>query len=182
MMPKLDGFGLLRRCAPIATLRDVPVILLSARAGEEARIEGLNAGADDYVVKPFTARELLARVGALLELTRTRAARTRNASRRELEDRRRGRRTSSSPCWRTSCAIRWRRSATPASCCRARCRPSADAQRAVQTIERQVTHLTRLVDDLLDVSRITPGTHRAAAQADSVADIVARRRSRPSIR
>jgi PAS domain S-box-containing protein len=48
------------------------VILLSARAGEESRIEGLGAGADDYVVKPFAARELLARVGALLELTRTR--------------------------------------------------------------------------------------------------------------
>ena len=42
-------------------LRDVPVILLSARAGEEARIEGLDAGADDYLIKPFSARELLAR-------------------------------------------------------------------------------------------------------------------------
>ena len=49
-------------------LRSVPVVLLSARAGEEARIEGLDAGADDYVIKPFSARELLARVGALLEL------------------------------------------------------------------------------------------------------------------
>jgi len=48
------------------------VILVSARAGEEARLEGLDAGADDYVVKPFSARELLARVGALLELTRMR--------------------------------------------------------------------------------------------------------------
>ena len=55
-----------------AALRGVPVILLSARAGEEARIEGLDAGADDYLVKPFSARELLARVGALLELRRMR--------------------------------------------------------------------------------------------------------------
>ncbi len=43
-------------------------MLLSARAGEESRIEGLGAGADDYLTKPFSARELLARVGALLEL------------------------------------------------------------------------------------------------------------------
>ncbi|HEX5048121.1 MAG TPA: ATP-binding protein [Gammaproteobacteria bacterium] len=72
MMPRLDGFGLLDALRADTGLRDVPVILLSARAGEESRIEGLGAGADDYVVKPFNARELLARVGALLELTRTR--------------------------------------------------------------------------------------------------------------
>ena len=51
----------------------MPVILLSARAGEEARIEGLEAGADDYLVKPFSARELLARVASQLELARLRA-------------------------------------------------------------------------------------------------------------
>ena len=67
MMPKLDGFGLLVAVRDDEALRNLPVILLSARAGEESRIEGLNAGADDYLVKPFSARELLARVGALLE-------------------------------------------------------------------------------------------------------------------
>jgi PAS domain S-box-containing protein len=50
----------------------VPVILLSARAGEESRVEGLQAGADDYLVKPFSARELLARVGAHIEMDRLR--------------------------------------------------------------------------------------------------------------
>jgi PAS domain S-box-containing protein len=70
MMPRLDGFGLIQELRRDDTLRDLPVILLSARAGEEARIEGLDAGADDYLVKPFSARELLARVGALLERTR----------------------------------------------------------------------------------------------------------------
>ncbi len=60
MMPWLDGFGLLRelRSDPVAAA--VPVIMLSARAGEEARSEGLEAGADDYLVKPFSARELVA--------------------------------------------------------------------------------------------------------------------------
>lgn len=72
MMPKLDGFELLKTLRSDRTLRDIPVIMVSARAGEEARIEGLGAGADDYIVKPFHARELLARVGALLELTEAR--------------------------------------------------------------------------------------------------------------
>jgi PAS domain S-box-containing protein len=74
MMPRLDGFGLLDTVRGDPALRSTPVVLLSARAGEEARIEGLDSGADDYLVKPFSARELLARVGALLELRHMRAA------------------------------------------------------------------------------------------------------------
>jgi PAS domain S-box-containing protein len=72
MMPGLDGFGLLRALRAEECTRTTPVILLSARAGEEARVEGLQAGADDYLIKPFGARELLARVGAHLELARVR--------------------------------------------------------------------------------------------------------------
>jgi PAS domain S-box-containing protein len=68
MMPRLNGFELLAAIRADEALRSVPVVLLSARAGEESRIEGLDAGADDYLIKPFSARELLARVGALLEL------------------------------------------------------------------------------------------------------------------
>ena len=75
MMPELDGFGLLTAFRKDPELRDTPVLLLSARAGEEARVEGLSAGADDYLVKPFSARELLARVGAKLRLARTRRER-----------------------------------------------------------------------------------------------------------
>src|SRR2546425_6827473 len=52
--------------------KTIPVILLSARAGEESSVEGLEAGADDYLVKPFTARELLARVRTHLELGKLR--------------------------------------------------------------------------------------------------------------
>jgi PAS domain S-box-containing protein len=62
MMPKLDGFGLLKKMKSNLALRNTPVIFLSARAGEEARVEGIRAGADDYLVKPFSAKELLARV------------------------------------------------------------------------------------------------------------------------
>ncbi len=72
MMPGLDGFGLLRELRADPRTVDVPVLLLSARAGEEARVEGMQAGADDYLTKPFSARELLARVGAHLALARAR--------------------------------------------------------------------------------------------------------------
>jgi signal transduction histidine kinase/DNA-binding NarL/FixJ family response regulator len=74
MMPRMDGFGLLRALRLDRLLNEVPVIMLSARAGEESRVEGLQAGADDYLVKPFSARELIARVGSMLELSRVRRA------------------------------------------------------------------------------------------------------------
>ena len=72
MMPGLDGFALLRELRADENTKTIPIILLSARAGEDARIEGMQAGADDYMVKPFTARELLARVGAHLAMGRLR--------------------------------------------------------------------------------------------------------------
>ncbi|MFF7395685.1 response regulator [Achromobacter sp. NPDC008082] len=69
MMPRLDGFGLLAALRQDPALRTIPVLLLSARAGEEASVEGLRAGADDYLIKPFSARELLARVSSNLRLS-----------------------------------------------------------------------------------------------------------------
>ncbi|MEP1060990.1 MULTISPECIES: ATP-binding protein [Cyanophyceae] len=74
MMPGLDGFGLLRELRANPRTKEIPMILLSARAGEESRIEGLEAGADDYLIKPFSARELLARVEASLKLGQLRKA------------------------------------------------------------------------------------------------------------
>ena len=76
MMPRLDGISLLNALRADDELKDLPVIFLSARAGEEAKVEGLQMGADDYLVKPFSARELLARVAANLELSATRAERS----------------------------------------------------------------------------------------------------------
>jgi PAS domain S-box-containing protein len=72
MMPRMDGFELLRHLRGDPATRAVPVILLSARAGEESRVEGLEAGADDYLIKPFTVRELLARVDAHMRMARIR--------------------------------------------------------------------------------------------------------------
>ena len=73
MMPGLDGFGLLRALKLDERTRAVPVILLSARAGEEAAIEGMQKGADDYLVKPFSAKQLVSVVAARVEIARARA-------------------------------------------------------------------------------------------------------------
>jgi signal transduction histidine kinase/DNA-binding response OmpR family regulator len=81
MMPRLDGFGLIRQVREDPALRDLPVIMLSARAGEEASVEGLSAGADDYLVKPFSARELVAHVDGMLRMAQLR--RTMNQALRE---------------------------------------------------------------------------------------------------
>jgi PAS domain S-box-containing protein len=72
MMPEVDGFGLLREVRRNSETRTIPIILLSARAGEESRVEGIDAGADDYLVKPFSARELIARVQTHLQLAQVR--------------------------------------------------------------------------------------------------------------
>jgi PAS domain S-box-containing protein len=73
MMPNLDGFGLLKALRNDPNTKTVPVILLSARAGEESRLEGMQQYADDYLVKPFTARELLVRVSTHLKMARVRS-------------------------------------------------------------------------------------------------------------
>ncbi|MBS0168988.1 MAG: response regulator [Nitrospira sp.] len=74
MMPGMDGLELLRALRAEPSTRHIPIILLSARAGEESKVQGLDAGADDYLVKPFAARELFARVKAHLELAGARRA------------------------------------------------------------------------------------------------------------
>jgi signal transduction histidine kinase/DNA-binding response OmpR family regulator len=84
MMPLMDGLTLLSSIRRDDVLADIPVIMLSARAGEEAQVEGLTRGADDYLVKSFSARELLARVSATIAMARVRqqaAEEVRNANR-----------------------------------------------------------------------------------------------------
>jgi signal transduction histidine kinase len=151
MMPGLDGLGLTRALRADPALRDVPVILLSARAGEDARIEGVGAGADDYLEKPFAARELIARVAARLEVARLR----REAEAALLEsDRRKDEfiatlshelRNPLAPLQNALQLLRMKRSSDP---------QLAEVQ---EMMERQVKHLVRLVDDLLEMSRITRG-------------------------
>lgn len=72
MMPEMDGFELVQQVRADERLRTTPIILLSARSGDEARVEGISQGADDYIVKPFSPRELLARLATHLDLARIR--------------------------------------------------------------------------------------------------------------
>jgi len=87
MMPELDGFGLLAEMRADSELKNIPFIVLSARAGEESRVGGISAGADDYLVKPFVARELIARVAGQLRLAR--ASRAERVARSDAEAARR---------------------------------------------------------------------------------------------
>jgi signal transduction histidine kinase/chemotaxis response regulator CheB len=72
MMPKRDGVALLQAMRAEPALQSTPVILLTARAGQDAALDGLLAGANDYIAKPFSARELVARVGGQIALTQVR--------------------------------------------------------------------------------------------------------------
>lgn len=173
MMPRMDGFELLRTLRGDPSLRAVPVILLSARAGDESRVEGLDVGADDYLVKPFFGRELLARVGALLERERMHKIAIEQLA---LADRQKNE-------FLAMLAHELRNPLAPARNAAelvARTLPQdSKASDAVDIMQRQVAHLTRLVDDLLDVSRITQGrielkrrpTHLANAVADAVESV-----------
>ena len=74
MMPVMDGIQLLKAVKENVQTQNIPVILLSARAGEESKIEGYETGADDYLIKPFSSKELLARVASQLKLVKLRQA------------------------------------------------------------------------------------------------------------
>ncbi len=146
MMPGLDGMALLRELRADPITSHIPVIILSARAGEEARIDGLDAGADDYIIKPFSARELRARIRTQLELSSTRVqiGAERAASRskddflsllgHELRN----------PLSALSTTIQTLMLKSPSP--------------EIELMERSVWQLTRLVDDLLDISRLSRGT------------------------
>ena len=66
VMPYLDGFDILRRAKADESLREVPIFVLSMKDREEDIVAGLEAGAEDYIVKPFHARELVVRIGKVL--------------------------------------------------------------------------------------------------------------------
>ena len=149
MMPKLDGFGLLKALRTDPRTREIPIILLSACAGEEAIIEGLEAGADDYLIKPFSAQELVSRVKAHLQMAHLRGealeqARTTIRRRDELLS------TVSHELNTPLVAIlgwtRLLRSNLPSL---------LTLGKALDTIERNAMLQAKLVQDLLDLSRIS---------------------------
>ena len=181
MMPRLDGFGLLKEVREQEALRDVPVILLSARAGEEARIEGFDSGADDYLVKPFSARELLARVGSMLE--RQRLHRNVLEQERRAQNEVRLRMTQLEAADRQKdeflamLAHELRNPLAPihnaGELLSRTLPPDPRAEAAIGIVKRQVGHLTRLVDDLLDVSRITQGRIELRRRPLQLSEVIA---------
>jgi two-component system phosphate regulon response regulator PhoB len=84
MMPGLDGLTVCRRLRAEPRTARIPILLLTAKAGEADRVVGLELGADDYVVKPFSPRELVARIRALLRRTSTAAAESETLKRGDL--------------------------------------------------------------------------------------------------
>jgi len=146
MMPALDGFALLRRLREEPRTSHVPVIMLSARAGESARIDGIEAGADDYLVKPFSARELLARVRANLALAAARLAAGEAHATSRAKD-----------AFIAMLGHELRNPLSPIVTTLQVMRLEGKDSPELDLIDRQVAHLIRLVDDLLDVSRITSG-------------------------
>ena len=181
MMPSLDGFALLRELRKDADLSAVPVVLLSARAGEEARVEGWGAGADDYLVKPFSARELLARIEAHLKLVNVRRE-AEQALQRSLEAEQHARTeaqhasrmkdeflTTLSHELRTplNAILGWSQILTGTT------KPSPDTlEQGLETIERNARIQVQLIEDLLDVSRIVEGKLRLDVKRVALADVV----------
>ncbi|AKU24567.1 hypothetical protein ACZ75_00305 [Massilia sp. NR 4-1] len=176
MMPLLDGFGLIQALRADQALQDIPLMLLSARAGEEARIEGLNAGADDYLVKPFSARELLTRVESQLLRGRQRAGERAEAehlaqARREAEI---ASRAKDEFLAMLSHELRNPLSPILSAAQLMRLKGVPNIEKELAVIERQSQHLVGLVDDLLDVARITQGKIELRCERCELAVLITR--------
>jgi signal transduction histidine kinase len=181
MMPTLDGFGLLRAIRADAGLAIVPVIMLSARAGEEAHVGGLRAGADDYLVKPFSANELVARVRLHLENARARrqleeqSERLQEANAEAVQARQLAEAgTRSKDEFLAMLGHELRNPLSPILTSLQVMRLRGVESREQALIERQVGHLVRLVDDLLDISRITRGKIELRKSRSNLVDVVLR--------
>jgi signal transduction histidine kinase len=163
LMPRLDGIEVCRRLR--AARNPVAILMLTARADVDDRIEGLDAGADDYVVKPFTARELVARLRTHLTLARMRAdvARQAEEARTEAEAA-----SSAKDLFLATLSHELRQPLSSIlGWIRLLQRPDVDgAGRSSihERLERSVGSLTRLIDDLLDVSSIVTGKMRLSLQ------------------
>lgn len=151
MMPELDGFELLRALKDDPFTQLIPVILLSARAGEEATLEGIGAGADDYLVKPFSARELITRVESQLQRASAQIyAREQLIEANRIKDEFLA---TLSHELRTplNAILGW------AHLLKASALRPGMLERALSSIDRNARAQAQLVDDLLDVSRVISG-------------------------
>jgi signal transduction histidine kinase len=180
MMPNLDGFGLLKALRGDERTATIPVILLSARAGEESRVEGIGAGADDYLVKPFSARELLARVEALLNLQRLRRESEKVLV--EMMEREKEARASAEVANRVKddfLAMLSHELRTPLNAIigwshllKSGKLNDKDRERGIDVIDRNAAAQRAIIDELLDVSRIVTGKLKLETQPVELATIL----------
>jgi signal transduction histidine kinase len=180
MMPEMDGMELVTRLKADPALRELPVILLTARAGPSATAAGLETGADDYISKPFTPEELRARVRAAWRLRQMSRERAELLAERERE---RGRAEALAEAGRRKdefLAMLAHELRNPLAPIRTAARllqrqgpQDAVVQRNGVIIERQVRHMARLLDDLLDVSRMTRGRIELKREAIDLAMVAA---------
>ena len=177
MMPEVDGLELTRALRADAAAKGLPIILLSARTGEEAVAEGLAAGANDYIIKPFSARELVARVRVQLEIARSLESDRAHETTRMAEEQFRQVAESTSHARDEFLAVLGHELRNPLApivtalqLMEMRGEPGSIRERAV--IARQVKHVVRLVDDLLDVSRITRGRIKLEKQTVEIAAVL----------
>ncbi len=158
MMPRLDGFALLQTLRNDPEMRAIPIILISARAGEEARLEGVEAGADDYLIKPFSARELLARVNTHLKLGRARRETEETLRRLAAEAQSANR---SKDRFLAALSHELRTPLTPVlmtvSTLFEDDRLPTDVREQLGMMERNITLEARLIDDLLDLTAVSSG-------------------------
>jgi signal transduction histidine kinase len=161
MMPGLNGFGLLHELRNDPATADIPVLLLSARAGEEASSDGLEAGADDYIVKPFSARDLIARIE--LHLARAKAKASAVEARKAAEEAGRARDEFFATLFheiRTPLASLQ----TWIDLLRSNRLPAAAVPNALEALETSSCTLNGLVQDLLDYSAVVRGELRVEPQ------------------
>lgn len=148
MMAQMDGLALVRALRADPATREIPIILISASGGEGATIDALGAGADDYLVKPFSARELRARVRTHLELSRAR----REGVESRIKD--------------VFLGLASHELRTPLTCfklnvqlChRALVEAGSPLARRIEGLNRSIDRMTRFVNDMLNVSAVSSGT------------------------
>jgi len=174
MMPIVDGFELVQRLRSDPTLRSIPIIVLSARAGEDAVVEGIEAGADDYLVKPFSTRELLARVRTRLELERLGQEQVLARQRLEALAHEAASANRAKDEFLAMLGHELRNPLAPMLTALQLLRIRGRASKEQDVLERQVAHLARLVDDLLDVSRITRGKIELNKRRVEVSEVILR--------
>ncbi len=171
MMPSLDGLGLMKAIKTTARTELIPVILVSAHAGEESRTDGLSAGADDFLTQPFSARELKARVSTHLQLGRLR---------HELKQER-AHAVQTSRAKDEFLAMLGHELRNPLAPMRlaistleTKLRKGESPSRQIQILDRQTESLSHIVDELLDVARVTRGTVELHPELTELGPIVSR--------